>query len=145
MTKPWANDPIVEAPQGNGISAVPLPRNPSEVRREQREEYRTERDFGVDRGDREFDNATKFRNEFRSLPSVTNYNIALGTYNSALKTKPTPEGDSRRTLSTISMMTCPFSVLVFAAAYLATFCVMISRSLLLPAAAVTAITTLRFK
>lgn len=89
MANPWDNDPDVPA----GISATPLPRNPAVVQQEEEEDARKNRGEGYDRKDRAFDNAAKFRNEFRMLPSVAEYNVALGTYNSSMKTKPNAQGD----------------------------------------------------
>lgn len=40
-----------------------------------------------------FDQATKLRNEFQKLPQVTEYQTVIRQYATALKTKPTPQGD----------------------------------------------------
>lgn len=92
MANPWENDPIVQE-AGSQITATPLPRNPYEVAKDERESARDSREESYDRTDRAFDNTTKLRGEFRSLPSVTEYNIALRTFNTAMNTPATPEGD----------------------------------------------------
>lgn len=91
MANPWDNDPIVQQP--NGMQVTTLPRNPNEVRRERIEDVRYNDERTDTREDRAFDNTKKFRDEFRGLPSVTEYNIALRTYNTAVNTPATAEGD----------------------------------------------------
>ena len=84
---------VAPAQQSSGITATPLPRNPYDVAKDERDSARDSRTESYDRGDRQFDNAKKFRDEFRSLPSVSEYQIALGTFNSAMRTGNTSEGD----------------------------------------------------
>lgn len=103
MPNPWDNDPIVGS-SGSSINATPLPRNPQVVQKEAREEARENRKEGFDRDDRNFDNTKKFRDEFTGLPSVKEFNVALGTYSSALKTKPTAEGDQALIVSFARML-----------------------------------------
>lgn len=91
MAAPW--EKYAQPQQASEIVATPLPRNPNEVRREQKDDFQEERDFYTGREDRTFDNAKKFRDEFRSLPSVSEYQIALGTFNSAMRTGDNSEGD----------------------------------------------------
>lgn len=89
MAGPWEK----YGQQSSEIVATPLPRNPYDVQADQRDNAREDRTESYDRGDRVFDNTKKFRDEFRALPSVTEYNIALRTYATAINTPATPEGD----------------------------------------------------
>ncbi len=102
MANPWESDPIVQ--QGGAITATPLPRNPYEVQKDEDETNRKNREEGYDREDRSFDNATKFRNEFRGLPSVAEYNVALGTFNSSMNTQPNAQGDQSLITSYAKML-----------------------------------------
>lgn len=101
MAGPWEK---YAQQQPSGITATPLPRNPYEVQKDQRETARDNREESYDRGDRAFDNATKFRNEFRGLPSVAEYNVALGTYNSSMNTQPNAQGDQSLITSYAKML-----------------------------------------
>lgn len=73
-------------PQGQVFDLPPDAQTVRDNRREDTKDY-------YDRQDRGFDNTKKFRDEFRNLPSVSEFNIALGTFNAAQNTQPTPEGD----------------------------------------------------
>lgn len=89
----------------NTPDVIPLPRTP-----QQREESeRRNREEGYDRGDRGFDNAAKLRTEFRASPAVKEYEIVLRTFNSAMTTKPTAEGD-QSLIVTFARMLDPNSV-----------------------------------
>lgn len=71
----------------------PNPIKAAEEGRAQNKEARDQRGEYYERDDRSFDEAKKYRDEFRGLPVVENYNIALGTFNAAMNTRDTPEGD----------------------------------------------------
>ena len=97
MANPWDNDPIV---QQQGPQVIELPRTESE----RREASRRDREEGYDRSDQSFADAASLRKEFMSRPSVVNYNVALGTFNSARNTAPTPEGDQSLIVSFARML-----------------------------------------
>lgn len=100
MAGPWEK----YQQQSSEITATPLPRNPYEVDKDNRTEGRNDREEAYNRTDRAFDNTTKLRGEFRSLPSVMEYNIALRTFNTAMNTPATPEGDQALITSFARMM-----------------------------------------
>lgn len=80
---------LLQAGGGPQGQVLELPLDQQTVRDNRREDTK---DY-YDRQDRGFDNTKKFRDEFRGLPSVSEFNIALGTFNAAQNTQPTPEGD----------------------------------------------------
>lgn len=84
------------APQQQPTRGVVLPPNPAEEeerRRKQAEFERNNRGESYDRTDRGADVATTLRKEFFGSKAAQDYGVALGTYNSALTTSPTAEGD----------------------------------------------------
>lgn len=89
MAGPWEK----YQQQPSEITATPLPRNPYEVRRDERDDYREERDFNVDREDTAFDRAKKLRDEYRQSEGVVTYEAALGTFNAAQNTANSSQGD----------------------------------------------------
>lgn len=101
MANPWEK---YSGQQESAIVATPLPRNPYEVDKDNRNEARNDREEGYNRRDREFDNAAKFRSEFRGLPSVVEYNVALGTFNSSMKTQANAQGDQSLITSYAKML-----------------------------------------
>lgn len=87
---------LITRPQQQPTRGVVLPPNPAEEeeRRRQREEFeRNNREESYDRTDRGADVATTLRKEFFGSKAAQDYGVALGTYNSALTTRPTAEGD----------------------------------------------------
>lgn len=108
MANPWDNDPVVS----RGATVTPIdPYRPREESRkdedqslQRRSDARAEQAVGFDRGDRNFDEAQKLRNEFQGQPSVVTYNVALGTYNSSLKTGKNAQGDQSLITSYAKML-----------------------------------------
>lgn len=100
QAKPWEKYGAPQQ-QGSGVpDVIPLPRTPQQ----QAEEDRRNREEGYQRGDRSTDVATTLRKEFQAREEAKNYAIALGTYNSALNTKPTAEGDQSLIVSFARML-----------------------------------------
>lgn len=64
----------------------PTPKNPYDVETDQR-------DYSADRGDTAFSQASSLRKEFRSSPNFQAYDVALGAFNSSLKTGSDAQGD----------------------------------------------------
>lgn len=75
-----------------------------QTRSQQRDSARKDREEGYDRGDTAFRQVGDLRKEFMARPSVTEYNVALGTYNSALGTGASSEGDQALITSFARMM-----------------------------------------
>lgn len=92
------------AQQESGITATPLPRNPYDVAQDQQNTARSNREEARSVDNTAFDQASKFRNEFRGLPSVAEYNVALGTFNSSMKTAPNAQGDQSLITSYAKML-----------------------------------------
>lgn len=87
-------------PQQTSPEVIPLPRTPQQ----QEETERKRREESYQRGDRTTDVASSLRKEFQATDFAKNYNVALGTYYSALQTKPTPEGDQSLIVSFARML-----------------------------------------
>ncbi len=95
QAKPWERYGQASQPE-----TVELPRSRSDIE----ERDRRDREEGYDRRDRSIDVASSLRKEFQATDIAKNYNIALGTYNSALTTKPTAEGDQSLIVSFARML-----------------------------------------
>lgn len=94
QANPWDNDPIVYQQQPTrGVVLPPNPAEEQERRRRQEEFERNNRNENYDRTDRGADVATTLRKEFFGSKAALDYGVALGTYNSALTTGKTAEGD----------------------------------------------------
>lgn len=76
--------------------AIPLPMSPRDRERDARDQRKDSREADADRRtttNTKFDNTSTLRKEFLGRPSVTNYDVALGTFNSSLKTAHNAQGD----------------------------------------------------
>lgn len=79
------------------------PNNPSEGRAD-RSEARDDRTETRDVRDTAFTQAQQLRKEYQSQPSIAEYRTALGTFSSALKTKPSAQGDQSLITSYAKML-----------------------------------------
>lgn len=79
---------------------LPLPETPGE----RRDSERADREEGRAVQNTEFSNARQLRSDFSGLPSVSEYNAALGAYSSALNTDPTAQGDQSLITSYAKML-----------------------------------------
>lgn len=87
--------------QGSNVpTVISLPTSQQDIQANARKD----REEGYDRRDRSVDVASSLRKEFQATDIAKNYNIALGTYNSALTTKPTAEGDQSLIVSFARML-----------------------------------------
>lgn len=81
-------------------STIPLPMSPRDIEDRNRNRNNDARTAE----NQDFGNAQALRKEFRALPSITEYQTALGTYSSALNAKATAQGDQSLITSYAKML-----------------------------------------